>query len=69
MKLNYIIEKDSNGFYAYCPELDGCHSQGDSYEEAKNNLSEAVELYISTLDEEEILELNNKEYFIESIEF
>lgn len=29
-KLNIVIEEDEDGFYAYCPELKGCQSQGDS---------------------------------------
>lgn len=28
--VNVIIEKDKNGYYAYCPELDGCQTQGDT---------------------------------------
>ena len=68
MKLNYIIEKDSNGFYGYCPELQGCHTQGESYEVTKANLLEAIELYVSTLSEEEIELIKSKQYFIESID-
>ena len=29
-KANIIIEKDEDGYYAYCPELEGCQSQGDA---------------------------------------
>jgi predicted RNase H-like HicB family nuclease len=68
LKLNYIIEKDSNGYFGYCPEFKGCHTQGESYEETKENLIEAIELYMSTLSSDEITELKNKEYFIESID-
>ncbi len=50
-KLNIIIEEDEDGFYAYCPELKGCQSQGDSLEEVKENIHEAVELYIETLSD------------------
>ncbi len=52
-KLNIIIEEDKDGFYAYCPELRGCQSQGDTLEEAQNNIQEAVELYLETLSESE----------------
>lgn len=48
--LRGIIEKDANGFYAYCPELPGCQTQGDTLDEVVGNLREAVELYLSTLD-------------------
>jgi predicted RNase H-like HicB family nuclease len=44
-----IIEKDEHGFYAWCPELKGCQSQGDSLEEAISNIKEAIELYLDTL--------------------
>lgn len=52
-KINIVIEEDNDGFYAYCPQLEGCQSQGDSLEEAKKNIHEAVELYIETLSDEE----------------
>lgn len=45
-KVNVIIEKDEYGYYAYCPELEGCQSQGDSLEEVTANIKEAVELYV-----------------------
>jgi len=48
-KINAVIEKDDYGYYAYSPELEGCQTQGDSFEEALENLKEAVELYLETL--------------------
>jgi predicted RNase H-like HicB family nuclease len=53
-KVNTIIEKDEFGYYAYCPELQGCQTQGDSLEEVINNIKEAVELYIETLEPSEV---------------
>lgn len=35
-KFSVVIEKDSDGYFAFCPELQGCHTQGDSYEEKIN---------------------------------
>ena len=32
--LPVVIEKDTDGDHAYCPSLQGCYSQGDTYEEA-----------------------------------
>lgn len=52
-KLNIVIEEDEDGFYAYCPELKGCQSQGDSFEEVQNNIQEAIELYLETLSDRE----------------
>ena len=48
-KASVVIEKDENGFYAWCPELKGCQSQGASLEEAITNIKEAIELYLETV--------------------
>jgi predicted RNase H-like HicB family nuclease len=52
-KVAVIIEKDENGYYAYCPELTGCQSQGETFEETLKNIREAIELYVETLSQEE----------------
>jgi predicted RNase H-like HicB family nuclease len=52
-KLSVVIEKDEFGYYAYCPALDGCQTQGDSQYEIEVNIKEAINLYLSTLSEEE----------------
>lgn len=41
-----IIEHDENGYFVSCPELQGCYSQGDTYEEAFENIKDAIELNI-----------------------
>ena len=51
MKVTVVIEKDEYGYYAFCPELPGCHSQGDCTEEALENVKEAVDLYLETLSQ------------------
>jgi hypothetical protein len=33
-KASVLIEKDEHGFYAWCPELKGCQSQGATIEDA-----------------------------------
>jgi predicted RNase H-like HicB family nuclease len=48
-KATVLIEKDEHGFYAWCPELKGCQSQGNTLEEAMANIKEAAELYLETL--------------------
>jgi predicted RNase H-like HicB family nuclease len=48
-KATVIIEKDEHGFYAWCPELKGCQSQGNTLEETIGNIKEAIELYLETL--------------------
>lgn len=48
-----IIEREGNGYVSLCLELD-IASQGDSVEEAKNNLIEAVQLFFEVADSSEI---------------
>ncbi|MDJ0632141.1 MAG: type II toxin-antitoxin system HicB family antitoxin [Xenococcaceae cyanobacterium MO_188.B29] len=47
----FELEQDG-GYHAYCPVLKGCHSQGDSFEEALANITEAIELYLESLIED-----------------
>lgn len=41
-----IIEQDDDGYFATCPELQGCYSQGDTYEEAISNIKDAINLHL-----------------------
>ncbi|MEW6353686.1 MAG: type II toxin-antitoxin system HicB family antitoxin [Pseudomonadota bacterium] len=41
-----MIEKDQDGYYAFCPELQGCYSQADSYERALENIRDAMRLHL-----------------------
>lgn len=52
-KVTVVVEKDEHGFYAWCPELKGCQSQGLTLEEVIVNVKEAAELYLETLPEDE----------------
>jgi predicted RNase H-like HicB family nuclease len=56
-KATVVIEKDEHCFYAWCPELKGCQSQGLTLEEVMVNIKEAAELYLETLpaDERDVL--------------
>ncbi len=45
-RLPVLIEKDGDGYFACCPSLQGCYTQGDTYEEALANIKEAIELHI-----------------------
>lgn len=45
-KLSVVIEKDDDGYYAFCPELQGCHTQGENYEEVLKNIEDAIRLHI-----------------------
>lgn len=67
-KVSIVIEHDENGYFTYSPELPGCYSQGDTYEEAIKNMSEAVELYMETLDPEEKIRVLSKQISTSSVE-
>jgi predicted RNase H-like HicB family nuclease len=54
LRFTAILEGDKDGYYAYCPELKGCQTQGESVDEALANLREAAELYLETLSTEEL---------------
>ena len=60
-KLSTVVEKDDSGFFAYCPELKGCISQGSSHDDALKNLKEAIDLYLETLSEDELKLVLSKE--------
>ncbi|ELW4533929.1 type II toxin-antitoxin system HicB family antitoxin, partial [Campylobacter upsaliensis] len=60
MLLNIIIEKDQDGYFARILELEGCVSQGNTYEEALFNIKEAGELYLESLKSEEKSIIENK---------
>lgn len=67
-KASVVIEKDSHGFYAWCPELKGCQSQGKTLEEAIANIREAIELYLETLTEEERADALSQEILTTAVE-
>lgn len=48
IELSLLVRKEENQFVSWCPELD-VSSCGDSIEEARENLFDAVELYVDTL--------------------
>ena len=52
-----VIEKNRDGYYAFCPELQGCYTQGDTYEQVLDNIKDAIRLHVEDRieDGEEIL--------------
>jgi predicted RNase H-like HicB family nuclease len=62
-----IIEREGNGYIALCPELDVA-SQGDTIESARNNLQEAVELFLETADPAEVGRRGHSELFVTRLE-
>lgn len=45
-RFTVIVEKDQDGYFAYCPQLQGCYTQGDTYEEVIENIRDAIRLHI-----------------------
>ncbi|OGN27308.1 MAG: hypothetical protein A2941_00415 [Candidatus Yanofskybacteria bacterium RIFCSPLOWO2_01_FULL_49_17] len=41
-----VIERTKEGYFVLCPELQGCYSQGKTYEEALENIKDAIILHI-----------------------
>lgn len=66
-QLTGIIEREGDGYVALCPELD-LASQGDTIEEARNNLLEALELFFEAADPSEIKARLHDEIFITRLE-
>ena len=67
-KVNVVFSKDKDGYYVFCPELPGCQSQGDTFEEARENIQEAMELYLETMSKEEIEDSLGKELLTTTME-
>jgi predicted RNase H-like HicB family nuclease len=69
MKTTYtaIIELEDDIYVALCPELD-IASQGSTVEQAKENLTEAVELFLETADASEIRQRTHSEAYVTRFE-
>jgi len=66
-RLTAIIQAEGNGFVALCPELD-IASQGDTVEQARDNLREALELFFECASPAEVQERLGGEVFITHVE-
>ncbi len=66
-QLTAIIEREGEGYVALCPELD-LASQGDSIQEARENLREALELFFESASAKEIQERLRGEVYITQVE-
>ena len=65
--LTAIVEKEGSGYVSLCPELD-IASQGDTVEEAKENLVEALALFFETVSSEEVSGRLHDEVFVTRIQ-
>ncbi len=66
-QLTGIIEREGSAYVALCPEVDVA-SQGETIEEARRNLVEALELFFETADPSEVENRLHNEVFVTRIE-
>ena len=62
MRFKIILEEDEEvgGFITSCPSLPGCFSQGETAEEAIENIKEAIQACLESLAEDELQECIGK---------
>ena len=61
MLIKIVLEPSEEGGYtAIAPSLPGCISEGNSREDAINNIREAIELYLEPVEDDQILSRNSE---------
>jgi predicted RNase H-like HicB family nuclease len=66
-RLTAVIEREQDGYVAFCPELD-IASQGGTVEEARANLVEALTLFFETADASEVERRLHADVFVTQVE-
>jgi predicted RNase H-like HicB family nuclease len=66
-RVTAVIEREGNGYVSLCPELDVA-SQGDTIEEARTNLQEALGLFFETASPEEIADRFHREVYVTQLD-
>ncbi len=66
-RLTAIVEREDSGYVSLCPELD-IASQGDTIEEARANLIEALTLFFETASPSEVERRMHGEVFVTQVE-
>ena len=66
-QLTAIIRREEDGYVSFCPEL-GVASQGDTVDEARLNLQEAVAGFLDAASDEEIAHRYSDEFYVTRIE-
>jgi predicted RNase H-like HicB family nuclease len=65
--MTMVIEREGDGYVAFCPEID-IASQGNTVAEARANLKEAVELFFETASPAEISGRRHSEVYVGNLE-
>ncbi len=66
-QLTAILEREGDGYVSLCPELD-IASQGHTVEEARENLREALELFLELASPREIRARLRREVYVTQVE-
>lgn len=68
-RFTVVIEaSEEGGYHAWCPALPGCRSQGETLEEAKKNIIEAIRCHLESLLKEGDCPPQEPEEFVGSVE-
>lgn len=67
-KVSVVIDKDEDGYYAYCAELPGCQTQGNTFEEVMAHMKETAEICLETLHAEEKQSLAKRQIVTTALE-
>ena len=51
MRYQVKLKQSEEGYAIWCPGLPGCWSQGETEEEALENIKDAIETYLETVEE------------------
>ncbi len=62
MRYKVNLEKTDEGYAVWCPGLAGCWSQGETEEEALDNIRDAIQAYLETVEE---LTRDNESRYVE----
>jgi predicted RNase H-like HicB family nuclease len=63
MRYTILLEEcEEGGYTATCPALPGCISEGDTYQEALENIKDAIQLYLRAIAKEIELLQQQKSY-------
>jgi predicted RNase H-like HicB family nuclease len=63
-----VIEPDEGAFHAFVPALPGCHSFGETLDEARKNIAEAIQLHVEAMrDDGEPIPVEQEPTFITHI--
>ena len=62
MRYKVNIKKTGEGYAAWCPGLPGCWSQGETEEGALENIKDAIQAYLETIEE---LSKNKESRYVE----